>query len=346
MKKVVVLGHFAFGQDKSNGQTIKTKIVTRALEKEVGPEQIDCKDTVGGWRFMLRLPFVALQMMLNYRNIIFLPAYKGARVIIPLLVFLNLFFHRKLHYVVIGGWLPDFVQKHPLLKLSARRLDHIYVETQYMRAQMDKLHFHNVKVMPNFKELNIIGKDELPVTAKWPLRLCTFSRVMPEKGIEDAIEAVVESNRQLGKCAFTLDIYGMIEPGREQWFENLMFRQPLEIQYGGIVPFSQSTSVLRRYFTLLFPTRFQTEGFAGTLIDAMAAGLPPIASNCPSNEELIRDGETGMLFKMNDVPELVTLLVSVAQDTDKIIQMRPACLQEASKYLPKNMIRILIDEIG
>ena len=27
MKKAVVLGHFGFGHDKSNGQTIKTKIV-------------------------------------------------------------------------------------------------------------------------------------------------------------------------------------------------------------------------------------------------------------------------------------------------------------------------------
>lgn len=345
MKRTVILGHFAFGQDKSNGQTIKTKIVANALKQAIGSAEVDCEDTMGGWHFLLRLPFVCLRMLHSYRNIIFLPAYKGVRVIVPLLVLMNIFYHRRLHYVVIGGWLPKYVRRYPLLRFMTKRIDHIYVETEYMKTSFDALGYNNVKVMANFKPLNIIHRHKLSSEINRPYRLCTFSRVMQEKGIEDAIAATLETNQRLGAQAFTLDIFGMIEPGREPWFEALMHGQPKEIHYGGIIPFAQSTDVLCKYFSLLFPTRFKTEGFAGTLIDAMAAGLPVIASDCPSNKELIKNGETGLLYEMNNVEALTDILIDIASAPERMLQMRPKCVEEAVRYRPENIIKILTDEL-
>ena len=40
-----------------------------------------------------------------------------------------------------------------------------------------------------------------------PLPLCTFSRVMKEKGIEDAVYAVRTVNEHFGRTVYTLDIY-------------------------------------------------------------------------------------------------------------------------------------------
>ncbi|MFR3494185.1 MAG: glycosyltransferase [Blautia sp.] len=54
---------------------------------------------------------------------------------------------------------------------------------------------------------------------------------------------------------------------------------PQYIRYKGMVPFNQSTEVLKNYDALLFPTYYEGEGFAGTIIDAFAAGLPVIASD-------------------------------------------------------------------
>lgn len=346
MKRVAVLGHFAFGKDKANGQTVKTKIVASELQKVVGEAQVDCHDTMGGWRFFLTLPKVLLHLLQHYENIIFLPAYKGVRVIVPLLAVLNLFFHRRLHYVVIGGWLPDYVDKYHLLRITLRRIDYIYVETRHMQDALLQHRYKGVKLLPNFKPLSIVKSDDLlSFNSDAPYPLCTFSRVMREKGIEDAIEAVRHCNEQAGKTLFTLDIYGQIEHKQTHWFEQLMCTQPDYIRYGGIVPYAESTSVLRKHFALLFPTRFKTEGFAGTIIDAMSAGLPSVATDCTSNKELIIHGKTGLLYPIGDVAELCRLLNVIAQKPDIILAMRTNCLKKAQDYLPDKVITTLSEEL-
>ena len=48
LKKVAVIGHFAFGKDLLNGQTVKTKILADELEKQFGEGEITRYDTHGG----------------------------------------------------------------------------------------------------------------------------------------------------------------------------------------------------------------------------------------------------------------------------------------------------------
>ena len=345
MKKAAILGHFALGTDKANGQTIKTKIVGSALQEEIGKEQVDFYDTMGGWKFLIRMPWVMLRMLWSHRNIIIMPAYVGVHLIAPLIVLLNLPFRRKLHYVVIGGWLPSYLRKYFILRLAVRKMDVVYVETRHMLEEIEREGFKNVKLMPNFKALKINSEKDLQQRCAPPFPLCTFSRVMKEKGIEDAIFAVNKCNGALGDSIFTLDIYGLVEEGQEEWFEQLMSQQPKEIKYCGVAPFDKSTEVLGKYFALLFPTRFQTEGFAGTLIDAMSAGVPPIASDCPSNKELIADGQTGLLFSMGNADQLADILMQCASNPAIINDMRAACLQKAKEYTPETVIKVLSSEI-
>jgi Glycosyltransferase len=345
MRKAAVLGHFAFGIEKANGQTIKTKILGNALREEIGKEQVDYYDTMGGAKFLLKLPFVLLGILRSHRNIIFLPAQRGLLVILPLLVIINTLFHRKLHYVVIGGWLSVYFDRHPVVKRFAKRINRIYVETHNMVEELQTEGFTNVILMPNFKPLHILEDTEVQPVTSTPLPLCTFSRVMKEKGIEDAVNAIRKCNGTLGYTAFRLDIYGSIEEGEEQWFKQLMSQQPKEINYCGVVPFNRSSEVLKDYFALLFPTLFRTEGFAGTLIDAMSAGVPPIASDCPSNKEIISDRHTGLLYKQGDADRLAETLILCAKSPSIINNMRYSCLKTAKSYLPEIVIKTLSKEL-
>ena len=346
MKKVVILGHFAFGMNKSNGQTIKTEFIASEVKQILGEENVDLEDTVGGFRFFLRLPFVLFKLMRRYANIIIMPAYKGVLIMVPALTFLNVFFHRRIHYVVIGGWLPSYMKKHPLLEFTCRSLTKIYVETNKMKGDLAGLGVNNVKVMPNFKRLNILQTSELPASVPPVLKVCTFSRVMKEKGIEDAINAVVECNRRLGIIRYTLDIYGMVEPGQEQWFMDLMQNQSAEICYKGVVDARVSSEVLKEFFVMLFPTHFPTEGFPGTVIDALSAGLPTIASDCASIKEILREGETGFIYPMNSISALTDILMRLSSHPEVVEDMRPKCLQEAQHYVPENVIPLLVSELA
>jgi len=273
-----------------------------------------------------------------------LPAHNGLRVITPLLSFYNLFYNRKLHYVVIGGWLPEFLQKRKVLARQLKRFDGIYVETSTMKNALDDMGFENVVILPNCKQLPILSPERLPPLRK-PYRLCTFSRVLKEKGIEDAVLAVKAINDAAGEIIYTLDIYGQVDAAQTQWFEDLQKTFPEYIRYGGLVPFDKSVEVLKDYFALLFPTYYDGEGFAGTLLDAMASGVPVVASDWRYNAEIVKEGQTGLLFPARDVDALTERLKTIVTDTEKWNEMRPVCLQEAQKYLPEEVVKVLLKRI-
>jgi len=65
------------------------------------------------------------------------------------------------------------------------------------------------------------------------------------------------------------------------------------------------------------PSRW--EGLPLALIEAMASGLPAIASNVSGNAEVIEHGKTGLLFAMGEVQELASgLMMMMDKDEDRI----------------------------
>lgn len=338
-----MIGHFGFGKELLNGQTIKTKTVTTELERQLGADQIIKIDTHGG---VSVLPKVICQMAKAFRsceNIIIFPAHNGVRVFVPLCVFFNRFHQRKLHYVVIGGWLDSLLDGHSALVRLLKNFTGIYVETQSMQRALNQRGLSNVVVMPNFKNLHILDKSELVYSTGKPYRLCTFSRVMKEKGIEDAIEAVKKINESHEEVLFELDIFGQVDDGQLQWFENLEAGFPKYIRYGGFVPFDKTVDVLKNYYALLFPTYYSGEGFAGTLLDAMAAGVPVVASDWKYNSEIVIPGKTGILVKAMDREILVQALESTLDDWWNA--MKVSCIKEARKHSPVVAIQVLMNRL-
>jgi glycosyltransferase involved in cell wall biosynthesis len=58
------------------------------------------------------------------------------------------------------------------------------------------------------------------------------------------------------------------------------------------------------------------EGMSNSVMEAMAAGVPVVASDIPPNRELVVDGQTGYLVRVGDS-------VGMAQFTDRILADRP-----------------------
>ena len=338
MKKVCIIGHFAKGENLLNGQTVKTKIVTKEIIKNLGKSTVSCIDTHGGFSALKNVMKQSINALKYHKNVIIMPAENGLRIFAPILSILNVMFHRKLHYVVIGGWLPQFLKKRKCLNFFLKKFDCIYVETNNMKVQLEKKGFNNVFVVPNCKELVILKNEDLVYDETEPYKLCTFSRVMKEKGIEDAINAVNKINKLENRRVFILDIYGQIDKTQDVWFEKLQSMFPDFIRYGGLIPYDKSTDVLKNYFALLFPTYYEGEGFAGTLIDAMAAGVPVIASDWKYNKEIVEDGKTGIIMHNSLEKELLNIL----QEKEQWMRMKKLCVLEAKKYLPSVALQPLI----
>lgn len=346
MKRLCVVGHFAFGKELLNGQTIKTKIITEELEKQLGKSEVATVDT-HSWKVN---PCKVFNQVRNAartcENIIMMPAHNGVLFFAPLLYVLKKIYRIKINYIVIGGWLPDLVRKKKLLRFCLRNFDGIYVETNTMKSLLEKQGFNNIFIMPNCKNLKILNEDELVYDHREPFKLCTFSRVMKEKGIEDAVHAVVQFNEKIGRIVFTLDIYGQIDTEYKNDFFQLMVSFPEYIKYKGYIGYDQTTETLKDYFALLFPTRFYTEGIPGTIIDAYAAGVPVIAARWQNFKDIVIEYKTGIGFEIGNVNELESVLFKILNSPDIVIKMKNNCIDISGNFHVANIMRQFSNDSG
>lgn len=343
MKRVSIVGHFSFTHNSHDGQTIKTRVFGDEVKRRCGESNVSFHDTESGWRFLLRLPLVALKLVAEAKHIVMMPGVNGLRFIPFWLSLWNVLFGRSLHYVVIGGWLAEYTQKHTIIRRILRRFSTIAVETERLKCLLEEQGFANVVIMPNCKPLQIVSDDSMPdFDNSKPFPFCTFSRVIEEKGICDAIAAISAYNARKGYVAAELDIYGQVED--EEWFDTIKKGFPEYVHYRGLINYSDTTSVLIGYYALLFPTFYPGECFAGTLIDAMASGLPVIASDWHDNSQIVVDGQTGLIFPTRNVDSLTDCIERMIGDSEMNKKMRINSLRMAGNYLPQSGFREVIDK--
>lgn len=346
MKKVCVIGHFGKGKNLLNGQTVKAKILTSELIKKYGQHEVKIIDTHGGIKAFFKLPFFMFHAFLICKNIIILPAHKGLRIEVPIISCLNFLFHRSVHYVVIGGWLPEFLIKRRILALQLQKFNWIYVETSSMKYALEKIGFKNILVMPNFKRLKILRPEELIYQVAEPYPLCTLSRINRKKGIEDAVNAVIDINKKYGRKVYSLDIYGSIDSGEEEWFKSFSSDFPSYICYKGYIDFNKTIETVKRYFALLFPTKYYTEGIPGTLIDAFSAGVPVVASQWENFTDVIDNGCEGFGFEFNNYKSLLSILEYMASHNSEINKLKELCINKAIKFSPEKVMDILFTNLA
>lgn len=68
--------------------------------------------------------------------------------------------------------------------------------------------------------------------------------------------------------------------------------------------------IMRTFDLFVLPSA--NEGISNTILEAMASGLPVIASRVGGNPELVEDGETGSLFQVGDSTALASLILDYA----------------------------------
>lgn len=339
MKKICICGSFGFGKESLNGQTIKTEIITDYYKSLYGNGEVSVIDTQGVKNILL-LPIRLFFAFILCKNIIVLPAYNALRVVAPLCGFFQLFFGKKTHYFVIGGWLANYLTRHRIIAFTIKKFAGIYAETTTLKNSLVKMGYDNIVVIPNFKNLTI-NEDVLKQSPIPPLRLCTFSRICEMKGIGDAVAMVNSINSERGSNVVTLDIYGRVDedPGVQEWFESLKKTFSSSIHFKGAIRYDKSVEILKNYHALLFPTRYYTEGIPGTIIDAYAAGLPVIASCWESGNDIVEQGKTGILYKFGDNEALKQSIVDLLDYPASILVMKKECIFAAQNYLPGNALK-------
>ena len=99
----------------------------------------------------------------------------------------------------------------------------------------------------------------------------------------------------------------------------------------GVVHFVGARGNVRDYFGAMdvFVLSSITEGLAMTLLEAMAAGKPIVATRVGGNPEAIEDGVTGLLVPPADPSALAAGIAALADDTGRSVAMGAAGLERA-----------------
>ncbi|MDO4490590.1 MAG: glycosyltransferase [Lachnospiraceae bacterium] len=342
--RIAIVGHFGGNQFFNDGQTVKTKMVWKSL-KNHGYDCIDCVDTYYIKRNPLRFCFQFMKAVLRNRKFMVLLADKGRKVLFPVFWLLSRFAGKEIYHNGIGGSHAIEVRQKKHWKTYLNSFRGNWVESRAMAEQLQQLGVTNALYLPNFKILTEITEEDLIFDHEEPFSVCTFSRVIKEKGIEDAIEAVKTINGKCGRQVLNLDIYGPVTDQYKIHLERLMKEAP-GCRYCGSVAPHKSVEVMKKYFLLLFLTFWPDEGFPGTIIDAMASGVPVIARKWPYCEEMLTHGETGYIYPFDQPEQLVPMLEYAITHKEETLAMKKNCLKKADEYREETVIRQIIQLMG
>lgn len=156
-------------------------------------------------------------------------------------------------------------------------------------------HAHKVRVIPNGVDEHFLDQPLGLSQDRHGLRLISIGSLIPRKGLDQALLALAHLN---DNSNITLDILG--QGPEEKRLRELVTAHTLHdrVRFLGQV---QADDVLPYLFAadaLILCSH--SEGRPNVVLEAMAAGLPVVATDIEGVRELVQPGVTGLLFEPGD----------------------------------------------
>lgn len=343
-----------------DGQTVKTRTIYKLLVGRYGASGVKCVDTRRYKQRFFSVIVDFISCLFTCEDVIVLLSSNGQKFLFPALSVVARTMKKRIYHNLIGGRLADELQQNPRYVRYLNSFAVNWVESRKLEERLTRLGLANAKYLPNFKTLRPVNLNEVKqmgFSEHPPYRMCTFSRVTEKKGINEALLAITQLNEKAGfslqhdgssgtsdSVFATLDIYGPIDDAYKDEFESALRNCPYA-KYKGIVAPDASVEVIKDYYALLFPTKWVMEGMPGTIIDALSAGVPIVASKWLYYSEMLEDGVTGFGYDI-DKPELLleTLEKLLFGEVD-IEAIKMNCLNRSRNYNPDlvfgDMVRVI-----
>ncbi|MDF1599545.1 glycosyltransferase family 4 protein [Mesorhizobium sp. YIM 152430] len=193
-----------------------------------------------------------------------------------------------------------------------------------------------VHYLPNYVSQGPGGLE--PGAPVGPVRLVFLARIVPEKGIETAIEAV-RSLVATGHDA-TLDVLGGASPDYARRLDALA--DGLPVTFRGAIKAEDVRRTIRGAHFFIFPTRHDGEGHSNALTEAMAEGLVPLCADNGFNRSIV--AQCGRIFEKQDGGEAYAQAVrEIVASGEWSDLSRRAAMRIAQNYTAETVVPGLIE---
>jgi len=154
--------------------------------------------------------------------------------------------------------------------------------------------------------------------SRGPVRFGYIGALHPQKGIE----LLIESFRDIGGNA-TLDVFGsaFASPISDSYLQRIRERAAPEATFHGAYDNGDVAAILARFDMLIVPSLWY-ENSPLTIHEAFMAGTPVITADEGGMAELVRDGISGLHFRLGDAADLRNKIRSVVEDPDSVTRLR------------------------
>ncbi len=147
-----------------------------------------------------------------------------------------------------------------------------------------------------------------------PVRLLFVGRLVYQKGLDLLMEALAGISQPLAlRCVGDGDQRAALEQAASRLGRNI------QTEFLGWRDRAQIAEIYREADLFVFPSR--DEGMPNVVLEAMASGLPVLATAISGSEELVRDGVNGRLVPSGDTAALGEALRSLLADPTTLSDM-------------------------
>lgn len=343
MIKILLFSNFGYQTGAIGGQTIKVNHIYRLLNEKKTEECFDLSyfdtDSFNNKKIIPIHLFRFFWLLLKSTNIVFVGSRNNLLFFFPVIYFIAKLFNKQIDYIVVGGWLANFLVKYPRYEKLLASINGVYPQTKELCEKLENdFGFKNVYQLNNFRYTNAVeGKARQSDPNK--LKLVYLARVSKQKGVGTLFK-IANKIDELNISA-VVHIYGPVDPEYQEEFDELLTYKPDAIRYMGLTSPDEVYSVLNNYDLMLFPTRHFTEGFPGSVLDAYISGMPVVASRWQYASEFIKDGETGLIADFENDEDFIQKTLLLLKNPDKLIHLTHNAKKESMKYSPEDAWKVL-----
>jgi glycosyltransferase involved in cell wall biosynthesis len=207
--------------------------------------------------------------------------------------------------------------------------------TQDMKRAMQDICDRDVAIVPNGISLAEVPdgpgvRDE----ADQEKRVLYVGRLSPVKGIQYLIRAMKQVHDAIPEARLII-----IGDGRErEMLKALAGELGIEhsVEFSGEVPHGQVLSLMQQADVFVLPSL--SEGFPMVIVEALACGLPVVASRVGGLPEIITDGTNGFLVEAKDVMALAEKIRLLLQDEQLRKKISADNRELVRKYTWENVV--------